>query len=775
MTATGSAVAAGNLGFPRIGLERELKFALERFWAGKLSAEELGRTALELRQRHWRIQAAAGLDFIPSNDFSLYDHVLDAAALVGAVPPRFGRVSGPVDLATYFAMARGTDEAPAMEMTKWFDTNYHYIVPELGAEHALHLGSEKPLDEYLEARAIGIGTRPVLLGPVSLVLLSRATEGRAALVRRVAELYREVLDGLVRAGADWVQLDEPCLGLDLSREERDLFPMAYERMAGAPKLFVTTYFSDLREQLPLALQLPISALHLDLVRAPGQLDRALAAAPPQLTLSLGVVNGRGVWRTDLDRALAQVSRAVDRLGAGRVQVAPSCSLLHVPVDSDAETELDPALRSRIAFAKQKLEEVALLARAASDDSAEVRHQLAEHRRMVEAQHSDPRSRNAEVRRRVASVGGDMLTRRSPFAERRQTQAARMPLPVLPTTTIGSLPQTAEVRRMRAAERKGLATTGEYETFLRQQIEHGIRLQEEVGLDVLVHGEFERADMVEYFAARLEGFAFTEHGWVQSYGSRCVRPPLLHGDVSRPRPMTTAWSRYAQSLTPRPVKGMLTGPVTMLQWAFVREDLPASAIGAQLALALRDEITDLEKAGIRVIQVDEPALREGLPLHADEGTAYLQWAVDAFRLATGAALDETQIHTHMCYADFGGIVDAVARMDADVTSLEAARSGLELSPAFSRDRYTQDIGPGVYDIHSPRVPSVDEMAASIRRALEKFAPEQLWVNPDCGLKTRSWDEVRRALANMVVAARRVRDALATEARGRARAARHETAV
>ena len=752
-------VAAGNLGFPRIGSARELKFALEKFWSGAIPADELQRTALELRQRHWRLQAGAGLDFIPSNDFSLYDHVLDAAALVGAVPPRFHFDGGEVDLATYFAMARGTAAAHAMEMTKWFDTNYHYIVPELDAAQPLHLASNKPRREYEEARAIGVETRPVLLGPVSLVLLSRTTGSRATLVQRVADLYRELLLKLARDGVQWVQLDEPCLGLDLAYDERRLFAPAYERLSGGPKLFVATWFSDLREHLPLALGLPIDALHLDLVRAPGQLRRALDLAPPHMTLSLGVVDGRGVWRTNLDRAIAPVRGAVERLGAERVQVAPSCSLLHVPVDSDLETGLDPALRGRLAFATQKLGEVALIARAASDDELQMRARLSDYRRTMKVSDAHPRANVDEVRRRTASVTDDQLQRAPAHSERKRAQEARSPLPVLPTTTIGSLPQTAEGRRMRAAARRGRVSSAEYDDYLKHVIERGIRFQEALGIDVLVHGEFERGDMVEYFAERLEGFAFTEHGWVQSYGSRYVKPPLLYGDVSRPRPMTVEWSRYAQSLTSRPVKGMLTGPVTMMQWSFVRDDLAPASIAMQIALALRDEIADLEQAGLHVIQVDEPALREGLPLHHDERDDYLRWSVDAFRLATAAAGSETQVHTHMCYADFGEIMDAVARMDADVISLEAARSGMELLQAFEKQRYANDIGPGVYDIHSPRVPPVEEIVAAIQRALQTFTPEQLWVNPDCGLKTRSWEETRLALANMVEATTVVRDMVA----------------
>lgn len=767
--ATRSTVAAANLGFPRIGLGRELKFALERFWAGTSSAGELESTALALRERHWQLQSAAGLDFVPSNDFSLYDHVLDAAVLVGAVPERFRPDGEPIDLATYFAMARGLPGAPAMEMTKWFDTNYHYIVPELDATRPLRLSSDKPLREYREARALGVETRPVLLGPVSFVLLSRTTGSRAVLVSRVAEVYREIIGRLARAGAEWIQLDEPCLGLDLADQDRWLFVRAYERLGGDAKLLLTTYFSDLRENLPLALRLPIDALHLDLVRAPGQLARALDLAPPHLTLSLGVVNGRGVWRTDLDRALAMVRDAVERLGPARVQVAPSCSLLHVPLDRDVETKLPGGLRERLAFAAQKLDEVVLLARAATDDEALALHdEVTVHHRAVGAHGPESQARGADVRRRAAAVTSGMLVRKAAFAERRQVQRVRYPLPLLPTTTIGSLPQTPEVRRMRTALRRGHITAGEYDVFLRREIERGIRFQEAAGLDVLVHGEFERGDMVEYFAERLEGFAFTEHGWVQSYGSRCVKPPLLHGDVWRSRPMTVAWSRYAQSLTERPVKGMLTGPVTMLQWSFVRDDIPRAAVARQIALALRDEIADLERAGIGVIQVDEPALREGLPLRRDERVDYLQWATDAFRLATGGAHASTQIHTHMCYADFGEIVGAVTRMDVDVISLEAARSDMALLDSLDADSYVRAVGPGVFDVHSPRVPPVDETVRHIERALKTFRPEQLWVNPDCGLKTRSWSEVRAALANMVAAARVVRAGLGADAAESARA-------
>jgi 5-methyltetrahydropteroyltriglutamate--homocysteine methyltransferase len=759
MSARTTVVKAANLGFPRIGLNRELKFALERYWAGDCSAEDLARTGRDLRARHWRIQAAAGIDQVPSNDFSLYDQVLDAAVLVGAVPARFRAHERGNELATYFAMARGSAGVPALEMTKWFDTNYHYIVPELDEDAALHASPEKPVAEYREARALGIATRPVLVGPVSLVLLAKSRPGyaaRARLIDAVVEVYQAVLDRLAGEGVPWVQVDEPCLGLDLGAADRALFRRAYGRLGSTPKLLVATYFSDLRENLETALRLPVSALHLDLVRAPGQLDAALAGAPVDLALSLGVVDGRGIWRTDLDRALGLVRTAVDRLGPQRVQVAPSCSLLHVPMDVSDETGLDPVLRGGLAFAVQKLEEVALLARAATDDGAEVYDRLAEQRRLIALRHADPRARQESVRRRSGEVSSDMLDRQSPFAERRREQASAMPLPPLPTTTIGSLPQTAEVRRARAAFRAGRSTAVEYEAFLRAETERAIRFQEEIGLDVLVHGEFERNDMVEYFAAQLEGFAFTRNGWVQSFGSRCVKPPILFGDVSRPRPMSVELSRYAQSLTDRPVKGMLTGPVTMLHWSFVRDDLAPAEVCTQIALAVRDEVADLEGAGLRVVQVDEPALREGLPLRAVERPAYLQWAVDAFRLATAGAADETQIHTHMCYAEFGEILDAVARMHADVISIEAARSGMEVVESFAGRQYPNDIGPGVYDIHSPRVPAIAEIEDCLNRALETFTPDQLWVNPDCGLKTRSWAEVEESLTNLVAAARLARD-------------------
>jgi len=760
---------AANLGFPRIGARRQLKAALEDHWAGRLSEVDLLAAARALRRDHLLLQKNVGLDVVPVNDFSLYDQVLDTAALVGAVPSRYGGSGDTVDLATYFAMARGTGSpggaspgVPAMEMTKWFDTNYHYIVPEFEPGQQFALRSYKPVEELREARALGVAARPVLLGPVSLLRLGKPTTGAAvrpmALLNDLLSVYEDVLRRLSKVGAEWVQIDEPCLALDLPPEAGAMYATAYGRLAAAApgiKILVATYFEGLRDNLPMALRLPVSALHLDLVRAPDQLDRALAVAPSSLTLSLGVIDGRNIWRADLDRALEQVERAAGALGPERIQIAPSCSLLHVPIDVNLETDLDPDVREWLAFAKQKLLEVVLLARAVREGRRPIAAELDARREALRRRKASPRLRDEAVRRRLQAVTPEMLRRGRPFPERRPLQRATLGLPSLPTTTIGSFPQTADVRAARAARRSGRMPAVEYDTFLRSAIEQTIREQEAIGLDVLVHGEFERNDMVEYFGEQLAGFAFTRHGWVQSYGSRCVKPPLLFGDVSRPAPMTVAWSRHAQSLTSRPVKGMLTGPSTILQWSFVRDDQPRSETRRQIALAIRDEAADLERAGLKVIQIDEPGLREGLPLRAADAPAYLEEAVAAFRLAACGAGDATQIHTHMCYAELNDIMDAVASLDADVISIESSRSRMELLEAFRRRRYPNEIGPGVYDIHSPRIPTEEEIVALLRRALDVVAPEQLWVNPDCGLKTRRWEEVRPALSAMVAAARALR--------------------
>ena len=757
---------ATNLGFPRIGRRRELKTALESFWAGRSDEAALLAEAARLRDVHWAAQQAAGIGHIPAGEFALYDHVLDTACMVGAIPPGYGWEGGKVSLATYFALARGVSHAPdcgcgahgaALEMTKWFDTNYHYLVPQLSRDTRFALTENRPRAAFREALAANRRTRPVLLGPVTFLLLSKTTDGSDPLdlLDRLLPVYAEILAGLEAAGAGWVQIDEPALVLDLPAQAQAAFPRAYAALReAAPKLdlLLATYFGALGDNLATALALPVSGLHVDLVRAPEQLDAVVAGARADQTLSLGVVDGRNVWRTDLAAAHALLRRAADARGARQIMVAPSCSLLHVPVDLAQETGLDPVLAGGLAFATQKLKEIATLARALDEGADAVRPEFEAAAKALAALRDDPRRNDTAVAARLAAVAPAMARRATPHGERRQAQQARLKLPAYPTTTIGSFPQTAEVRAARA---KAANDPAAYEAAIAGWIAETVRWQEQVGLDVLVHGEFERNDMVKYFGELLAGYAFTKHGWVQSYGSRCVAPPIIWGDVSRPEPMTVRWTQHAQSLTDRPMKGMLTGPVTMLQWSFVRTDLPRSDVCRQIALALRDEVSDLETAGIAVIQVDEPAFREGLPLRRADRAAYLAWATECFRLATSGVADATAIHTHMCYSEFGDILDAIAALDADAISIETARSRMELLEAFAGGAYPNEIGPGVWDIHSPRVPDAAEMTALLRLARERLAPWQIWVNPDCGLKTRRWEEVRPAIANMVEAARALR--------------------
>jgi len=757
-----------NLGFPRMGAKRELKFALERYWSGQTGEVVLEQTASELRKAHWQLQVESGISVPPSNDFSLYDQVLDTAFLLGAVPNRF-RSGETSRVESYFRMARGSKEAPAMEMTKWFDTNYHYIVPEFEEGMTFGLHSSKPMDEYLEAKQLGIQTRPVLLGPVSFVLLGKFSQGKStpsAVLDAIVPIYREVLAQLYKAGAEWVQVDEPCLVLDLDSSAQELYRLAYRELLKArtiPKVLLATYFGSVGVNLAIATGLPINGLHIDLVRAPEQLESLLKTLPSHMRLSLGVVDGRNIWRDNMESALGLVHRAAKTFGSDRIEVAPSCSLLHLPVDLKQEDKLDSEVRSWMAFAKQKLQEVSTLVQAAEGDQTAL-EQIRANERLLELRRSSPRVHNPEVRQRIESVDGSMLTRKNPHSVRAKKQSAVLRLPLLPTTTIGSFPQTAEVRQMRASFKAGRLDSAGYEKFLEEETVRCLRFQEETGIDVLVHGEFERNDMVEYFGEQLSGFTFSQHGWVQSYGSRCVKPPIIFGDVARRRAMTVRWSRFAQSQTNRPVKGMLTGPVTILQWSFVRDDQPRSETCRQIALAVRDEVADLESAGIRVIQIDEPAIREGLPLHRDEWPAYLKWSVDSFRLASAGVSDQTQIHTHMCYSEFNDIIDSIERMDADVISIECSRSRMELLDAFHRVHYPNGIGPGVYDIHSPRVPESGEIENLLRKALEVLTPQQLWVNPDCGLKTRGWPEVRLALKDMVGTAVKLRASLPRDTTG-----------
>ncbi|MCY3695038.1 MAG: 5-methyltetrahydropteroyltriglutamate--homocysteine S-methyltransferase [Chloroflexi bacterium] len=758
-----------SLGYPRIGPKRELKRAVERYWSGRLSADELRDKAAELRRYVWESHRDAGIDLIPSNDFTLYDQVLATTEMVGAVPERFRSLAGLSPLDVYFAMARGYQgpqgDVHACDLTKWFDTNYHYVVPELARDQEFALDSTKPRSEFAEALALGIKTTPVLIGPVTYLLLSKSVDDSNPLdlLDKLLPVYDELLRELDRDGVDQVQLHEPVLVTDLDPAAADAFRTAYRRLAAAgPSIVLGTYFGALNENLSLLDGLSLGTLHVDLVRAPDQLEPAVAAAKANgWSLSLGLVDGRNVWRADLDRVRERAGVAVAELGAERVLIASSCSLLHCPVDLDNETGLDEELKQWMAFARQKLGEIAAVAGSMNGRPGH-EETFAGARAAQRSRASSGRIHNAAVAERLAGITEDMVRRRSPYLVRSGAQRDHLNLRPLPTTTIGSFPQSGQVRRERQAYRRGRQSLAQYEEFLRSEIARTIRIQEELDIDVLVHGEFERTDMVEYFGEQLEGITFTGNGWVQSYGTRCVRPPLIFGDVWRPEPMTTRWSEYAQSLTKRPVKGMLTAPVTILMWSFVRDDQPRERTCQQLALALRDEVADLEAAGISVIQLDEPALREGLPLRAAEHADYLRWAVECFRLASSGAADSTQIHTHMCYSEFNNIIEAIAALDADVISIEASRSNMELLESFVEFDYPNEIGPGVYDIHSPRIPSTDEMERRLQAALEHLRPEQLWVNPDCGLKTRSWEEVEPALRNMVAATERLRQLQATPA-------------
>jgi 5-methyltetrahydropteroyltriglutamate--homocysteine methyltransferase len=736
------------LGYPRVGPRRELKKATEGFWAGRCAAEDLEATGAALRQQAWTDLRDAGLTGIPSNTFSLYDHVLDAAVLVNAIPARFAGLRG---LDAYFAMARGADGIAPLELTKWFDTNYHYLVPELGPGSDLRLTGDKPLREYAEAKALGIETRPVLLGPLSFLLLAKSAEPGfrpIVLLDLLLDAYARLLSELRTAGARWVQLDEPALAADRTGEELEALRHAYHRLGSLsrrPAMLVSTVFGEIGDALPVLAASPAEAIGLDFVSGPGNREAlARIGGLGDKALVAGVVDGRNVWRTDLRGALSMCASLLGLVGS--LTVSTSCSLLHVPLDLRAETSLTPGLADRLAFARQKVDEVVSLGRALSGGPGSLAPQIGA-RAQVPAV-------NEEVRARLRALGDGPA--RSPYAVRRDAQADG--LPPLPTTTIGSFPQTAEIRRARADNKAGRVTGDVYEAVMRAEIDRVIALQEDIGLDVLVHGEPERNDMVQYFAEQLDGYAATENGWVQSYGTRYVRPPILHGDVSRPAPITIRWATYAQSRTSRPVKGMLTGPITMLAWSFVRADQPLSETARQVALAVRDEITDLEAAGIRIIQVDEPALRELLPLRQADRAEYLDWAVRAFRLATSGAADTTQIHTHMCYSEFGDVIDAIAALDADVTSVEAARSRMEFIADLTAAGFRSGIGPGVWDIHSPRVPSVAEMTEALSLALAAVDSGKLWVNPDCGLKTRGYAETEPALRNLVAAARQVRSTL-----------------
>jgi 5-methyltetrahydropteroyltriglutamate--homocysteine methyltransferase len=743
------------LGSPRIGPNRELKRAVESYWAGRTDKAQLESVAAELRGRTWAELTAAGLDSVPVNTFSYYDQMLDTAVLLGAVPARYTAVDDELD--RYFAAARGTAELSPLEMTKWFDTNYHYIVPEIGPGTQFALDPTKVIAEVEEAQKQGISARPVIVGPITFLALSKAVDGAGPPIGRLDELiavYAALLGMLANHGAEWVQFDEPVLATDMLDNAADLARHAYGVLGDLsyrPAILVATYFGELTDALPALAGTPVEAIGVDLVAG----SVSAIAAVPELankTVVAGIVDGRNVWRTDLESALGTLESL--RESAAHVAVSTSCSTLHVPYTLDAEPDIDAALRSWLAFGFEKVTEVVALAKGLKHGRETVAGEVAASNNAIASRRSDPRLNNEQVRARISSIA-ESGTKRGPAAVRRESQNARLHLPALPTTTIGSYPQTVEIRKARAALVAGEIDQAEYTNRMKAEIEAVIRLQERLGIDVLVHGEPERNDMVQYFAEQLDGFFATANGWVQSYGTRCVRPPILYGDVARPKPMTVGWATYAQSLTDKPVKGMLTGPVTILAWSFVRDDQPLADTAAQVALAIRDETVDLEAAGIAIIQVDEPALRELLPLRSKDKEAYLRWAVDAFRLSTSGVADSTQIHTHLCYSEFGEVIGAIADLDADVTSVEAARSHMEIVGNLTAAGFANSIGPGVYDIHSPRVPNTGEIADGLRAALSAVGPERLWVNPDCGLKTRKTDEVEAALRNMVEAAKQVR--------------------
>ena len=757
------------LGFSRMGKQRELKKALEAFWKGETKAAELQSVAGEIRLRHWTLQKQAGIDILPVGDFSLYDHMLDMSALLGAVPTRYDFQADTVDQETYFLMARGGNKngqgVGAMEMSKWFDTNYHYIVPELAPDQRFALRSTKLFDELQEAQALDMPLKAVLPGPFTFLFCAKSTDpaaNRFNLLPGLLQAYTEILRACSKQ-CQLIQLDEPVLALELPAElDKTAFHKAYQTLiqAAAPaKILLATYFGSVTHNLSYLDKLPVTGLHIDLVRAPEQLEPVLGALASETLLSLGLVNGRNIWKVEADKALEIINKAETALGADRLLLAPSCSLLHVPVDLDDETALSAEIRDWMAFGKQKCEELRMLADAAAGKDRT--QWLEQNRASWESRRQAPALHNAAVRGRASGIDAAMLQRAKPYPQRRELHDKRFGLPLLPTTTIGSFPQTTEIRTARRDFKHGDLDQQGYTEAMRTQIRDVVARQEKFGLDVLVHGEPERNDMVEYFGEQLDGFCFTKNGWVQSYGSRCVKPPVIYGDVSRPRPMTVEWSTYAQSLTQKPMKGMLTGPVTILCWSFVRDDQPRSETCRQIALAIRDEVADLEQAGIGVIQVDEPALREGAPLRKSDWEAYFRWAVDSFRLAINGAAAETQMHTHMCYSEFNEIVSWIAAMDADVISIEASRSKMELLDAFQQFDYPNEIGPGIWDIHSPRVPPVEEMCELLRRAAAVIPVRKLWVNPDCGLKTRGWEESTAALKNLVQAAKIMRKELSAD--------------
>ena len=745
-------------GYPRIGAKRELKFAVEAFWKGNISESELNQVARDIRQQNWATQIAAGADLLPVGDFSFYDHVLDTVCALGAIPSRFGFDAANLTLTQYFELARGNATQVAMEMTKWFDTNYHYIVPEWHKDTQFKANAVNLIAQIKEAKATGHDIKPTLLGPISLLWLGKEKDtnlNRLELLSHLLPEYQKLLRELANAGVDWIQIDEPILAVDIAQEWVDAFVPTYQELAiTGTRIIIGTYFASVAEYLNLLKTLPVNGVHIDCIRAPEQLAEFANAWPENKVLSVGLIDGRNVWRANLRETIDLLAPIATQLG-NNLWIAPSCSLLHCPQDLNAEEKLNPEIKNWLAFAAQKLQELGIIKQALVHGKDTVQQALVDSDTAAASRRTSKLIHNDQVAARVANLRAHADQRHSPFAQRIEKQQAWMNLPLLPTTTIGSFPQTQEIRQARAAFKKGELSKTDYEAAMKKNIAYCVQQQEQLDIDVLVHGEAERNDMVEYFGEQLDGYCFTQFGWVQSYGSRCVKPPIIYGDVSRPQPMTVTWSAYAQSLTKRPMKGMLTGPVTMMKWSFVRNDVPLSLVCKQIALALNDEVLDLEKAGIRVIQIDEPAIREALPLKRVQWDEYLSWACESFRLTSTDADDSTQIHTHMCYSEFNDILPAIASMDADVITIETSRSDMELLDAFVKFKYPNDIGPGVYDIHSPRVPTEAEVEHLLRKALNVINQRRLWVNPDCGLKTRGWAETSAALEIMVKVTKKLR--------------------
>lgn len=745
-------------GYPRVGAKRELKFAVEAFWKGAKSEAELRQTAADIRQKNWATQITAGADLLPVGDFSYYDHVLDTLCALGAIPARFGFDADKLTLSQYFELARGNASQVAMEMTKWFDTNYHYIVPEWHQNTSFKANAASLIAQIEEAKATGHDIKPTLVGPLTLLWLGKekdAGHNRLELLPRLLPEYQKLLRELANAGVDWIQIDEPILAVDIAREWLDAFAPTYQELAiTGTRIIIGTYFASVAEHINLLKNLPVNGVHIDCVRAPEQLAEFANAWPENKVLSVGLIDGRNVWRANLREVIELLAPVATQLG-NNLWIAPSCSLLHSPQDLSVEEKLNPEIKNWLAFAAQKLQELGIIKQALAHGKDSVQEALAASDAAAAGRKTSKLIHNDKVAQRVASLREHADQRHSPFAQRIEKQQQWMNLPLLPTTTIGSFPQTQEIRQARAAFKKGELSAADYEAAMKKDIAYCVEQQEQLDIDVLVHGEAERNDMVEYFGEQLDGYCFTQYGWVQSYGSRCVKPPIIFGDVARPKAMTVAWSSYAQSLTKRPMKGMLTGPVTMMKWSFVRNDVPLSLVCKQIALALNDEVLDLEKAGIRVIQIDEPAIREALPLKRAQWDEYLAWACESFRLTSTDADDSTQIHTHMCYSEFNDILPAIASMDADVITIETSRSDMELLDAFVKFSYPNDIGPGVYDIHSPRVPTEAEVEHLLRKALKVIDQRRLWVNPDCGLKTRGWPETKAALEVMVNVTKKLR--------------------